>query len=45
MEWWGWLILAGCVLVYGAYVYVAGMNDGYKRGRADGWDQRKALYR
>ena len=40
--WWLWLIVAVVgALVWGAY----GWLQGYNRGRADGWDQRKALYR
>ena len=42
MEWWLWLIVAVVgALVWAAYAWQAG----YNRGRADGWDQRKELYR
>ena len=43
--WWQIAIVAGVVLVWGIVAWYVGVNEGYHRGRADGWDQRKELYR
>jgi len=44
MEWWMIAIVAGVVLIVGLIAYFVGFGEGYHNGRADDWDERKALY-